>query len=66
MATVADICGGIVVVLAPPAVFEQVPLSKRGLASGIVFSGPGAGIIVSSTLLAPMTRWSLIVRANSD
>ena len=59
--TVAGICGGVVVVLAPPAVFEQVPTSKRGLASGIVFSGPGVGIIVSSTLLASMVQWSLTV-----
>lgn len=43
--------GGALMVLAAPTILPQVPASRRGLASGIIFMGVGAGIAASGTLV---------------
>lgn len=47
----AGLAGGALMVLAAPAVLPLVPPSRRGLAGGIIFTGVGAGIALSGTLV---------------
>ena len=51
--TLAGAAGGVLMVLAGPAVQNAVPASRRGLAAGVVFTGVGLGI-VSGALLVPL------------
>lgn len=48
------VCGGVLMVLAGPAVQAVVPVAMRGLAAGLVFSGVGGGIVIGA-LLVPAT-----------
>lgn len=43
--------GGALMVLAAPTVLAHVPVARRGVASGIIFMGVGAGIAASGTLV---------------
>jgi predicted MFS family arabinose efflux permease len=43
--------GGAIMVLAAPVVLPHVPASRRGLASGVIFMGIGAGVAASGTLV---------------
>ena len=47
----SGLAGGIVMVLAALTVLPQVPLARRGLASGAIFLGIGVGIAASGTLV---------------
>ncbi len=47
----AGIGGGVLMVLAAPAVLAVVPPSRRGLAGGVIFTGVGLGIAASGTLV---------------
>lgn len=47
----SGIAGGALMVLAAPTVLPRVPLARRGLASGVIFTGVGAGIALSGTLV---------------
>lgn len=47
----SGLSGGIVMVLAALTVLPQVPLERRGLASGAIFLGIGVGIAASGTLV---------------
>ncbi|HVX75083.1 MAG TPA: YbfB/YjiJ family MFS transporter, partial [Bradyrhizobium sp.] len=47
----AGFAGGALMVLAAPAVLPQVPAARRGLASGIIFMGVGAGVAASGTFV---------------
>ncbi|MFC4277721.1 YbfB/YjiJ family MFS transporter [Achromobacter aloeverae] len=47
----AGLAGGALMVLAAPAVLPLVPPSRRGLAGGIIFTGVGAGVALSGTLV---------------
>lgn len=43
--------GGILMVLAAPTVLAHIPATRRGLASGVIFTGIGLGIAASGTLV---------------
>jgi predicted MFS family arabinose efflux permease len=47
----SGIAGGLLMVLAPPAVLASVRPELRGRVSGIVFTGVGAGIALSGTVV---------------
>ena len=47
----AGIAGGALMVLAAPTILPHVSPSRRGLASGIIFMGVGAGVAASGTLV---------------
>ena len=49
----AGFAGGVLMVLAAPTVLPHVPAARRGVASGVIFMGVGAGIAASGTL-APL------------
>ncbi|MDM0028850.1 YbfB/YjiJ family MFS transporter [Variovorax saccharolyticus] len=43
--------GGTLMVLAAPTVLTHIPANRRGLASGVIFTGIGLGIAASGTLV---------------
>ncbi|MFV3128277.1 YbfB/YjiJ family MFS transporter [Niveispirillum sp. KHB5.9] len=47
----AGVGGAMLMILAAPTLMAQVPVEKKPLVAGIVFSGIGAGVMVSGTLL---------------
>lgn len=51
--------GAVVMVLVAQTVLPLVALSRRGIASGAIFMGIGAGIVVSGTLLPLLLRLGL-------
>jgi MFS family permease len=55
----AGCAGGVLMVAGTPAVLEQIPRKRRGLAAGIVIGGVGAGIIASGTLVPLLLAWGL-------
>lgn len=48
---VAGAAGALLIILAAPTLMAQVPVEKKPLVAGIVFSGIGAGVMVSGTML---------------
>ncbi len=58
---ISGIAGGVLMILAPPAVLPLVPAARRGLASGLVFTGVGLGIAASGTLVPLLLRQGLTV-----
>jgi MFS family permease len=48
---VAGVAGAMLMILAAPALMAQVPVEKKPLVAGIVFSGIGIGVMVTGTLL---------------
>ncbi|TWB12515.1 putative MFS family arabinose efflux permease [Rhizobium sp. ERR 1071] len=55
----AGLAGGALMVLAAPTVLPLIAPSRRGLASGIIFMGIGAGIALSGTLVPLLLRQGL-------
>jgi predicted MFS family arabinose efflux permease len=53
--------GGILMVLAGPAVQAVVPVAMRGLAAGLVFAGVGSGIVIGAVLVPLMLPHGLVV-----
>lgn len=47
------VSGAIIMILVPPFLLSKVPTSDKGLANGIIFSGLGAGLVLTG-LLTPM------------
>jgi predicted MFS family arabinose efflux permease len=47
----SGVAGGALMVLAAPAVLACLPPHRHGLASGVIFSGVGLGIVASGTLV---------------
>jgi predicted MFS family arabinose efflux permease len=47
----SGVAGGALMALAAPLVLPQIPPSRRGLASGAIFTGVGLGIAASGTLV---------------
>jgi len=47
----SGVAGGALMALAAPLVLPQIPHSRRGLASGAIFTGVGLGIAASGTLV---------------
>jgi predicted MFS family arabinose efflux permease len=56
----AGLAGGTLMVLAASTVLPHVPPSKRGLASGVIFTGVGLGIAASGTLVPLLLRAGLV------
>lgn len=55
----AGVTGGILMVLAGPSVQAVVPAERRGLASGIVITGVGLGIMSGALLVPALLPWGL-------
>ncbi|MBN8891826.1 MAG: YbfB/YjiJ family MFS transporter [Rhodospirillales bacterium] len=49
--TLAGIAGGVLMVLAGPAVQAAVPVALRGLAAGLLFAGVGGGIMAGALIV---------------
>ncbi len=56
----AGVAGGIVMVTAAPAVLAHVPPERRGIVSGAIFGGLGAGVAISGTLVPLLLRLGLV------
>ena len=55
----SGVAGGIVMVVAAPAVLAHVPPERRGIVSGAIFAGLGAGVAISGTLVPLLLRLGL-------
>jgi predicted MFS family arabinose efflux permease len=51
--------GGALMVLAAPTVLPHVPAARRGVASGVIFMGVGAGVAASGTLVPLLLQQGL-------
>lgn len=51
--------GGALMVLAAPTVLAHVPAARRGVASGVIFMGVGAGVAASGTLVPLLLQQGL-------
>lgn len=56
----SGLAGGVLMVLAAPTVLPHVPPARRGLASGVIFMGVGAGIAASGTVVPLLLREGLV------
>lgn len=56
---VAGFAGAVLMVLAAPTILPHVPPARRGLVSGIIFTGIGFGVIASGTLVPLLLRYGL-------
>ncbi|MGH7211700.1 MAG: YbfB/YjiJ family MFS transporter, partial [Acetobacteraceae bacterium] len=56
---VSGICGGFIMVLAAPTVLPTVDPARRGLVSGLIFTGVGLGIGASGTMVPLLLRAGL-------
>lgn len=55
----SGLSGGILMVLAGPAVQAVVPAGMRGLAAGLVFAGVGSGIVLGALLIPAILPFGL-------
>ena len=55
----SGLAGGALMVLAGPAVLQQVPAERRGVAGGVIFTGVGLGVAASGTLVPLLLRFGL-------
>lgn len=55
----SGLAGGVLMVLAAPSVLPHVPPARRGVASGIIFTGVGLGIAASGTLVPVLLHLGL-------
>lgn len=55
----AGVAGGFLMVAAVPAIIACTPARQRGRASGVIFTGIGAGIAASGTLVPMLARRGL-------
>jgi predicted MFS family arabinose efflux permease len=56
---VSGLGGGVMMVLAAPTILPHVPPARRGMVSGIIFTGVGLGIVASGTLIPLLLRQGL-------
>lgn len=57
--TMAGVSGGVLMILAGPAVQAVVPAAMRGRAAGLMFLGPGCGIVLSGLTVPLLLRAGL-------
>lgn len=55
----AGVAGGFLMVTAVPAIITRTPAEQRGRASGVIFTGIGAGIAAAGTIVPMLARRSL-------
>lgn len=55
----AGVAGGFLMVTAVPAIIARTPAGQRGRASGVIFTGIGAGIAAAGTIVPMLARRSL-------
>jgi predicted MFS family arabinose efflux permease len=55
----SGVIGGVVMVLAAPTILAVTPPERRGLVGGMIFTGVGAGIALSGTLVPWLVRFGL-------
>lgn len=55
----AGLAGGVLMVVAAPAVLAQVPARERGRVGGLIFTGVGAGIIAAGTVIPRLLQAGL-------
>ncbi|MCE8049821.1 YbfB/YjiJ family MFS transporter [Halomonas daqingensis] len=58
---ISGVSGGALMVLAAPTVLPRVPASRRGAASGVIFTGVGIGIVLSGTIIPVMLNYDLVL-----
>ncbi len=56
----SGLAGGVLMVLAAPAVLAHVPAARRGQAGGMIFMGVGLGIVASGTLVPLLLKAGLV------
>lgn len=56
----AGVAGGLIMVLAGPAVLFHTPPARRGRVGGVIFTGVGIGIAASGTLIPVLLRHGLV------
>jgi predicted MFS family arabinose efflux permease len=56
---ISGIAGGTLMVLTAPTILPHIPPSRRGIASGAIFTGIGLGIAASGTLVPLLLREGL-------
>ncbi len=54
------IAGALILILAPPALLSQVPVTRRGTIGGLVFCGIGVGIIFAGTVVPWLARIDIV------
>ncbi|KJV10770.1 hypothetical protein VZ95_02770 [Elstera litoralis] len=54
------IAGALILILAPSALLSQVPVSRRGTISGLVFCGIGIGIILAGTVVPWLAQIDIV------
>ncbi len=57
--TLAGAAGGVLMVLAGPAMQGVVDPRQRGLASGLMFGGVGAGIVAAAAIVPALLPWGV-------
>jgi predicted MFS family arabinose efflux permease len=57
--TMAGVSGGVLMILAGPAVQAVVPAAMRGRAAGLMFLGPGGGIVIAGLLVPVLLPFGL-------
>lgn len=55
----AGIAGGVLMVIGAPSVLSSIPTAIRGRIGGIVFTGVGAGMALSGTVIPIFASWGL-------
>ncbi len=55
----SGIAGGVLMILAPSTALAEVPVSRRGLAGGLIITGVGLGIAASGSVVPLLIRWGL-------
>ncbi|HTZ78083.1 MAG TPA: YbfB/YjiJ family MFS transporter [Stellaceae bacterium] len=59
----SGLAGGVIMVLAAPAVLVATPVARRGWVGGIIFTGVGLGVAASGTLVPLLLRLGGLVGA---
>jgi predicted MFS family arabinose efflux permease len=57
----AGIAGSVIMVVGPTAVLPHAPPIRRGLVSGVIITGVGAGVAASGTLVPVLLQHGLVV-----
>lgn len=58
---IAGLAGGVIMVLTAPTIFRHTPTAKKGMLSGIIFSGVGIGIAIAGTLIPILVQQGLAI-----